>query len=601
MDAPALWLLLADQPLYVDGSKLLTSYSSGTKGTIAKGAAGIETWGRLREGATRASAEQELQALTATLRQQHPDAFWDKERIVGEPGGYALQISDDMKPVLLLVATLCLLILVAACGNLGGMLLARGIARQREMRIRRDIGAGRSRLIYQLFTESLVLASLGLLAAIGFAWVTMKVLFVATEAPAWIDVQVDWRMLCFALGIGFLSALFFGLAPAIQISKETQKSGKVRQALLSLQVSSSCVLLIVSGLLVRALNHVLITDPGFGYERVVAIDPDLRTYGYSDSAAQNYIETLQARLTTLAGTESISQSATAPLGRKNVTRATLQHDTVPMDIYMIRTDTAFQRTMQIPLKRGRWVGASDPNGVVISEALAKRMWPNEDPIGKPYELGGKQPHRVIGVSANARILSLNNPEVMELYYPIQTTDTPSLVLLLKSQADLTTLRPKILALAKSIDPRVVPEVELLQGSFDRQVLQLEQAASAVSALGAVALLLAAIGVLGQVSYVVTQRTREIGIRMALGAGKGQILNALLQQFWQPIFTGLVLGGVVSAAITQMLRKELYGISHLDPFAYVGAILVFTTTATLAALGPARRALGILPREALRSD
>jgi predicted permease len=601
MEAPALWLSLRDQPLYVDGSKLLTSYSSGTKGTIAKGAAGIETWGRLKEGATRASAEQELQALTATLRKQHPDDFWEKERLVSEAGGYALQIQDEMKPILLLVSTLCLLILVAACGNLGGMLLARGIARQREMQIRRDIGAGRSRLIRQLFTESLVLTVFGLLAAVGFAWGAMKILFVATEAPEWIDVQFDWRMLCFALGIGFLAAMLFGLAPAIQIAKDKQKSGKVRAALLSLQVAASCVLLIVSGLLVRALNHVLITDPGFSYQQVVSIDPDLRTYGYSDSAAKNYIDALQSRLSSLPGTESISQTVSTPLGRKNITRATIQHNTGQLDIYMIRTDAAFQRTMRIPLKMGRWFAPTDPGGVVISEAMARRMWPNEDPLGKPYDLGGKEPHRVIGVSANARIMSLNNPEAMELYYPIQSEDSPSLQLLLKSKSDLASLRQQILAVAKAVDPKVVPEVQSVQSSFDRQVLQLQQAASAVSALGAVALLLAAIGVLGQVSYVVTQRTREIGIRMALGAGASQVLRSILQQFLQPILAGLLLGAVFSSLLAQMLRKELYGISYLDPLAYAGAALIFTVTAAMAAIAPARRALSILPSEALRSD
>lgn len=602
MEAPAAWLRLEDQPAYVGGSKLLTQYSTGTKGVVAKGAAGIECYGRLVEGIDRSAAAQELEALTAELRKQHPDDFWEQERITSEAGGYALQVREEMMPVLILGATLCLLILVAACGNLGGLLMARGVARQREMAIRRDIGAGRGRLVKQLFTESLLLAGMGLVAGLILAYAAMRILLRLTEAPEWLEVSADWRVIGFALVLGFLAAIVFGLTPAVQLAK--QKTGRMRGILLGVQIAASCVLLIVSGLLVRALNHVLELNPGFEYEQVVAVDPDLKTYGYSTPAAESYFRTMKDRL---AGADSLALAVTAPLGRRNVVGAHIEHKGSFIDIYMLRVSPEFFATMKIPLRLGRLLQPGDQFGAVVSESMARRIWPGEDPIGKPFELGAKDAagrrleHRVVGVVGDARIISMSDPEAMELYQLTGSEDAPSLALLVRSSDDLNALRTKIAGIAKSIDPKVVPEVQFLKTSFDRQVKQVRQSAMAVSALGLVALLLAAIGVVGQVAFAVSQRTKEIGIRMALGAKPAHILMSVLRQFSWPLIGGLGVGVGAATVVAQLLRKELYGISALDPLAYAGAIVIFAATAGLASLPPARKALAVAPSEALRSE
>jgi ABC-type antimicrobial peptide transport system permease subunit len=235
------------------------------------------------------------------------------------------------------------------------------------------------------------------------------------------------------------------------------------------------------------------------------------------------------------------------------------------------------------------------------------MWPGEDPIGKPYNLGARDAagkaidHRVVGVVGDARIVSMSDPEAMELYQLSSSEDAPSLALLVRSSGDLNALRTKIAGIAKSIDPKVVPEVQFLKSSFDRQVKQVRQSAMAVSALGLVALLLAAIGVVGQVAFAVSQRTKEIGIRMALGAKRGHILVSVLRQFSWPVVGGLGVGVGAATVVAQLLRKELYGISALDPLAYAGAVAVFAATAVLASMPPARRALAVAPSEALRSE
>jgi hypothetical protein len=363
-------------------------------------------------------------------------------------------------------------------------------------------------------------------------------------------------------------------------------------------------LLIVSGLLVRALNHVLESNPGFEYERVVAIDPDLSSYGYSAAAAENYFRTLKNRL---EGAGTLALTVTAPLGRRNVVGAIIEHEGSLLEIYMLRVAPEFFGTMKIPLRRGRLLQAGDRYGALVSESLARRMWPGEDPIGKAYELGAKDAegkrveHRVVGVVGDARIISMSNPDAMELYQLMDSEDAPSMALLVKSNGDLNSLRSQITSIARSIDPKVVPEVQFLKSSFERQVKQVRQSAMAVSALGVVALLLAAIGVVGQVAFVVSQRTKEIGIRMALGAKPVHILSSVLRQFCWPMLGGLGIGVMIATMVAQLLRKELYGISALDPLAYAGAVLIFGATAALASLPPARKALAVAPSEALRSE
>ncbi len=244
-------------------------------------------WGRLQPGQNPKAAEEELRSLAAELRRQHPTAIWEDERLPSEPGAYAssslignrrgtgTEQRDPVVPIFALVGTLTLLILAVACGNLGSMLLARGVARQREIAIRVAIGAGNGRLIRQLFTESLLLAMLGSLAGLAVGYVVLRGLLVVAGGPAWLDASPDWRVVVFALAAGFGSAILFGLTPALQVGRQHHRAIFTRQVLIGAQVAASCVLMIVAGLLGRALDHAASTDPGFEYRQVVSIDPGL--------------------------------------------------------------------------------------------------------------------------------------------------------------------------------------------------------------------------------------------------------------------------------------------------------------------------------------
>ena len=585
---PDLWAPIAQQPYFVKGSRL-TDFSEGGTSVLM--------WGRLQPGLTPTVAEAELKLLAAELHRQHPNDVWEKQTLPSKPGGYANSIRHEMYPVFALVAALGLLILAAACGNLGSLLLARGVAREREIAIRVAVGAGRGRLIRQLFTESLVLALLGSVAGLALGHVVLRFLMVWTEVPAWIDPTPDRRVIAFAIGMGFAAAILFGLTPAWQAARQRHRATVMRQFLIGAQVAASCVLLIVAGLLARAMNHAMYTSPGFEYQQVISIDPALR--GYTPASARAYFNALVERLRGVPGIELVALVSNPPLGNRWTVFKTEVAGRV-VDVHINHIDPAFLQTMKIPLLRGRNLMAGDTRAIVVSESLARLRWPTEDPVGRPFRLG-EDNLTVVGVSGSARLVSPEDSDAVEVYLLAAADLLPSMVVMVRTSAPPEGLVRSVASIAKSIDPRLVPEVQLMKSAFRGKLQTAESSALAVSVLGLVALLLACAGIVGLVGYAVSQRTKEIGIRMALGAKPAQVLSVVLRQFSLPVAAGLLAGVGGAAALSKMLRMLLYGIGNLDPIAYLGAIAVFAVTAAVAALLPARRALRVDPMRALRYE
>jgi predicted permease len=598
MEAPDLWMPLTQQPVIVSGSKLLTDFSLDS--------GGVQMFGRLQPGLIPKVAEDELRLLASELRKQDPKNIWKNEALHSEPGGYARNLGgtrrgtgngdrDDVSPVIALVGTLTLLILFVACGNLGSMLLARGVARDREISIRVSVGAGRGRLIRQLFTESLVLALLGSFAGLALGFAVLRSLMLMVNAPLWLDPTPDWRVIAFSVGIGFLAAILFGLTPAWQVARQRHRATFLRHVLIGAQVAASCVLLIVAGLLVRALQQATSADPGFQYQNVLAVDPGLFVHGYSPENSRAYLDALQSRLHELPGVQSVTLTSTPPLLHRNVI-TTRNSDWGSMEVHTYHVDPQFFGTLKIPILLGHGLTHGDRNAIVVSESLARRRWPTESPLGKPFD------NRVVaGVAGNARMNAGSDPDSVELYDLPEPDALPAMVLLVKTSAPPESLVPVIASIAKSVDPQVLPEVELLKSSFRESLRQAEGSALVVSLLGLVAQLLACLGIVGVVAYAVSQRTREIGIRMALGAKPAHVVSIILRQFSRPVVIGLLLGVGAAAALSQILRRELYGISHLDPVTYFVVIGLFAGTVALAALLPARRALRVDPILALRHE
>ncbi|WP_031495083.1 ABC transporter permease [Bryobacter aggregatus] len=603
-DRPAFWIPIEQHPIFVAGSDLLTDFSFT--------GAGVRMWGRLQPGIPAKAAEDELSALAAELRQQHPKEIWDQERLLSIPGGYAKSLlignrrgtgtedADKVLPMIGLIGALGLLILAVACSNLGSLMLARGVAREREMSIRAAVGAGKSRLIRQLFTESLLLAFLGSIAGLFLGYGTLRSVLLLSESPAWLDPMPNWPVYLFSIGIGVLASIVFGLAPAFQVIRQKHRSTWMRQTLVTAQVAASCILLIVASLLVRALNHALTSDPGFNYEQVIAIDSSLAAHGFTPAQAQAYLDKLRGRLASLSGVASIGMTVSLPLGGSgSVVSADI--DGRHLDMHLSQVDATFHDTMKIPILRGRGLDPNDPYGIVISDALARKMTATEDPIGREF-LPGDGPKRIIrGIAGNAHLTALKDPDAVEVYFLAGASEQPALKIVVRTLGPADTMAQSVGTIARSIDSGIIPDIQLLKASFYRKLESTENSALVVTIFGSAAHFLACFGLAGVIAYVVSQRTRELGLRMALGARPNEILSAVLVQFWVPVLAGLILGLAGAVGVSNLLRRELYGISNLDPQAYLGAIAIFAITVSLAALIPARRALKIDPMTALKSD
>jgi predicted permease len=598
LDDPDVWLPITRHAHFVKGSQLLSDFSADDSG--------VKMWGRMHAGVTPTAVEDDLRTLAATLRAQHPEDIWENERLPSQPAGRPTKGGGSSRgsgappaskayALLALTSALVLLILAVACGNLGSLLLARSVARDREIRIRVAVGAGTVRLIRQFFTESLLLAFLGSAAGIVVGQVVLRGLMAATGAPTWLDMTPDWRVGVFAIGIAFAAAILFGLAPALQAARQRQRSAMTRQLLIGAQVAASCVLLIVAGLLVRALDRLMSAHPGFDYQQVISINPGLDTHGYSPDRAIAYLNTLESRLRSLGGIESVALALTPPLGRKK-TIITANVDGRLADIHVNRIEPDFFRTMGIPLVRGRNFVRGEPRVAIVSESLGRSLWPGEEPLGKQFDS-----RTVVGVAGSARQVALQDPDAVEAYFPIEAGDLPSMAVLVRASGRPEDVVLSVASIARALDPDVFPEVQLLKTSFRNKLRETELSALAVSLLGLSALLLACVGIVGLVAFSVAQRTKEIGIRMALGATGSHVLSVVLRQLSPPVAAGLVVGIGAAAALSQLLRRELYGISNLDPLAYMAAIGVFVIVVALAALWPARRALRVDPLQALRCD
>ncbi len=454
-------------------------------------------------------------------------------------------------------------------------------------------------MIRQLFTESLLLALLGSLAGLFVGHTLLRLLMASTGSPAWLDPTPDWRIIGFTLGISCTAAVLFGLTPALQVVRQRHRATWTRQFLIGAQVAASCVLLIVAALLVRALDHATSAQPGFEYQQVIAINPGLATHGYSPTRARAYMDTLQSRLRDLPGVENVALTNIPPFGNATIT-AKIEIDGRAVEAQITHVDAQFFRTMRIPLLRGRLFLPGDAHAVIVSQSLARRLWPGQDPMGKQLPLGALE-STVVGISANARMVKLEDPDLAQVYYPTDPADLPGMTVVLKTSASAEPLVPIVVSILKAMDPKVVPAVEMLTTSLRRKLRTAQYGALAVSVLGLAALLLACCGIAGIVAYAVSQRTKEIGIRMALGAPSSHVVSLVLRQFSGPVCAGLLVGIGGAAALSQVLRRVLYGISSLDPVAYVSAIGIFALTVFLAALLPAGRALRIDPTRALRCD
>ncbi|HEY9127394.1 MAG TPA: ABC transporter permease [Acidobacteriaceae bacterium] len=583
--SPDLWLPLSQHSYFVEGSKPLDDPEFG--GLIIMS-------GRLAAGVTRAAAAEELLTLTNRLRPLYPKVIWDHEYIVVTPGAHFFTFGDGQgPPILPLVFSLVGLILAVACANLAGLLTARGVTRQSEIQLRVDLGARRSRLFRQLLTESLLLGFFGTLVALPLSAVALRLILTQSDAPSWMSALPDWRVVLFTAAMGCLASILFALLPTLRLIRAKDRGKALaHQFVVCAQVAASCVLLVLASLLVHATLHTLYTDPGFGYEQVLSIDPGMSDHGYTPATARSYLETLQVRLRSVPGVASVSIAQFPPLVSEEVHMTSIDVDGQRVLIYPNWVSPEFFQTMSIPILRGRALSANDKDSVVISESLARRRWPDEDPVGKAWS-GGKL--TVVGVAGNTRAMEMNNSDATELYYLAGPEQLPSMSVLVKANGAPDNLVKTLLSLASVSSPgdpsakKLYPTIALLRAGFRKNVARAEEITFILSLLGGIAIFLACIGLVGLVGYAVTQRTKEIAIRLAIGATRMEIFRTVLRHFAWPTMIGMLVGVAGATALSQILRRMLYGISGLDPLSYLAAILMLSLILGAAAMIPIRRA------------
>jgi predicted permease len=586
---PDLWMPIAQQPYLIEGSKVLYDWTNSS----------IRMWGRLAPGVTAHTAEEELRSLTDQLRKTHPEAVWDNEFIHSSPGGHLQVMRPEMYQVAAMVGVLTLLILAVACANVGALLLARGITREHEIGIRMAIGASRARIFRQLCTESILLAGLGAVAGIGLSYAIMRIALVWLDAPKWLTATPDWRVLLFTAGMMLIAAAFFGMAPAVQLARQHQRRTIARQILLAAQVAASCVLLIVSGLLVRATQHVLFTDPGFGYQSTISIDPQLGQHGYSEARAKSYLGQMESRLRALPEVRSVSLVRLPPMGH-TVSREKRESGGRTVMLYPNWVSPGYFDTMQIPLLLGRTFYPGEKNAVIVSQSFARWAWGGQNPIGQRMP-GDDSKDIVIGVAGDAHANALSDDDAAEAYWAAQSDNMPGMVVIARSAGPSAKVETAARSISESLDPHLFPEIRSLRPLYDNIAKQLEQIAAVVSLIGAVAVLLAAVGIVGLVGFSVSQRTKEIAIRLALGSPKTRLCAALLKQFAWPVAAGFATGTGLAMIGSKFLRVALFGVSNLDPAGFIGGIGVLLGVALLSGIVPARRAMQLNVARALHYE
>lgn len=586
---PDVWLPLMQHTYFVDGSKPFDDPKFDGMITVTA---------RLAPGVTMPQAAQELLTLTNQLRKLHPTLIWDQEYIRVSPGAHFVQLDERAFPIFGLAGLLVLLILAVACANLGGLLMARGVSRQKEIQIRFSIGARRARIFRQLFTESLLLAFLGSITALPLSYIVLRLALNYSGAPRWMSAAPDGRVLVFTAAMGLVAALFFGLLPTLQIVKRSNGKKLAQRFVICAQVAASCVLIILAGLLVRATLHTIYSDPGFGYTQVYSVDSGMNEHGYTPAAARAYLDELERRLRALPGVTSVSMAFSPPLVNRGVMMTSIDVDGRSVTIYPNWVGPDFFETMGIPLLRGRYLNSADKNAVVLSESLAHKRWPHEDPIGKQWK---DSKDIVVGVVGNTRAMEMNNTDATEIYYPATDKELPGMFVLIKTSGASDGLASSVKSIASSLDSRLFPTITPLKEGYRKSVGQVEQVAAVISLLGGIAVFLAVVGLLGLVSFAVSQRTREIAIRLALGAKHREIFSTILRRFTLEVLAGLVAGVGLTAALSQILRRVLFGISSLDPISYIGAIALLIVVLATAAMLPVRRALRIDIARTLHSE
>jgi predicted permease len=587
--------------------------------------------GRRAPGASIAQVRAELEVVAEQFDREQPG----RETVVTVSRATPLSAAQ-MRSGFLTVSPLLLapfaLVLLVACMNVANLLLARGEARVREIAIKLSLGATRAHLIRQLLAESVAIALLGgLFGTLLAVWVFDALLALAlTSLPAdlrvvRVDSALDVRVLGYAFLISLATGLAFGLAPALRATRPDLRTtieqdsagagrhtrGRLQRVLVGAQVAFSMVLVVTTALLLRGLYAAQTIDLGFDHRPISVATYDLRGFGYVGDRAAAFQRQLVERMSGVPGIEGVALAEMTPLAPGNNTgfyRLPEQDQGFVMNGNVVSAN--YFSLLDIPIVRGRTftdaeMASSTTTAMIVTESTAQRLWPNQDPVGQRLMLatfeGDWLPADIVGVAADRQVARIGEADPSYLYAPAIPPRQNSLKLVIRSGLDVAAVQRAVDDSVRGLDPAMNASVVPLAENFEFWRNFSRLAAGVGFALGALALTLAAIGIFGVMSTVVGRRIREIGIRLALGASKSDILRLVLGKSMLPVVIGALLGCGACIVVARLLGALLYGVSALDPWALGGALLVVLSIGVLVTLAPARRALVVEPMTTLRYE
>jgi predicted permease len=596
----------------------------------------LEVLGRLKPGVSRDQATAAMTALGSQIAKANPNPdgsprFEPKFVLDDGSRGHTYLLRDLRFPLQMLMATVGLILLIA-CANVANLLLARAGARQREIAVRLAVGAGRARLIRQLLTESALLSALGGLGGLALAASISGVMISYTPPNTFsamtLDGRLDLRVLGFTLAVSLLTGILFGLAPALSASRpdlvsamkdETTLLGKrggrlsLRNLLVVGQMALSVIVLVGAGLCVRSLQKLQAIDAGFDPAKVLVMSADVSLSGYDKERGLRFFPELIERVKLLRGVEAVSLAAQVPLGVAISSPLKAEGYTpepgedLSSDFNIVGPD--YFRTMKIPLLHGREFAPSDNatalQVVIINETAARRFWPGQNPVGRRLTLGrapDEEVREIVGVVRDSKYRRLNDEARPVAYAPFAQDYRANMALHVRTTGEpgamLAAVRREVQALDASLP---LYNVKTLEEQKSSSLYTSRMAATLLTVFGLLALGLAALGLYGVMAYAVNRRTRELGVRMALGAQTGDVLKLILKQGLKLALLGVGIGLLAAFALTRWMESLLYGVRPTDPLTFTVIAVGLTLVALLACWIPARRAAKVDPLVALRSE
>jgi len=599
----------------------------------------LTVFGRLKPGVSLGEAQSEMTVLTRRLEEQYPAT--DKgtgARVVPEPLARPVPIRAgmDMFPFIRFsLLFLAGLVLAVACMNIANILLVRATVREREMAIRAALGSGRGRLIRQMLTESLLLAMLGAIVGMILGkWASQSFADalprMVSDLPVLFDTSFDWRVFTYALSAALLSGGLIGIWPAIRVSRaepgaalhdgsRSNSSGSQRQRIRGLlvagQVAGSLVLLVAAGLFVRSLQTAQSLDLGYAPDHVLNARMNPQWVGYDRQRTNDFYLELKRRVKAWPEVQSAGLAFSAPLGLIGsgesvyIEGRTVDPGEQAPSVGYNTVDESYFDTMKIAILRGRAFRDSDtetaPLVAIVNQTMAKRYWPNQDPIGKRFRMKSLEspPVEIVGVAHDSKNLFVVEGSLPYFYVPFTQVFSSMRVLHIRSLVDPQRLSNRLQQEVSALDPVMPVSVQTMAAAVDgaQGFFLLRVGVIQAGGMGILGLLLAAVGVYGVMSYGATQRTREIGIRMALGATPQAVLGMILNQGVWMIVAGVVLGLMGAAAVTRVLTRFLFSVSLADPLVFFLAAALLGVVALWACYLPARRAMRVEPMVALRHE